>query len=121
MLLLVIVYFTSGYFSHYVIAIASGSMQPSINKGDLVLIEKIQDEDFEKLKVGQVLAYKYGNIIVVHRIVNIINDKGDYYFYTKGDANNTIDNYPITEDMVIGMINLKIPYIGYPTVWVNEL
>ena len=28
----------------------------------------------------------------------------------------------ITEDMIIGVVsNYSIPYIGYPTVWVNEL
>ena len=42
-------------------------------------------------------------------------------FYTKGDANHDIDNYKITKDMIIGIVNVKIPYIGYPTVWVNEL
>ncbi|MBQ8472020.1 MAG: signal peptidase I [Bacilli bacterium] len=121
-LILTIVYFTSGYFRYYIIAIASGSMQPNINKGDLVIIEKIKDEnEYKNLQIGQVIAYNYGDIIVVHRLVNIVNDKDEYYFYTKGDANNTIDNYPITEDMIIGTVNLKIPFIGYPTVWVNEL
>ena len=42
-------------------------------------------------------------------------------YYTKGDANEQIDGYKITMDMVIGTVNFKIPYIGYPTVWVNEL
>ena len=115
----VLVYFTSGYSYYHAIAIASGSMTPNINKGDVVLIEK--NTNFENLDVGQVIAYKKGNIVVVHRLVKKIEVDGEYYFYTKGDANDTEDNYEITEDMFIGIVNIKIPFIGYPTVWLNSL
>ena len=113
------VYITSGCFYHHAIAIASGSMDPYIKKGDVVIIEK--NRDFDHLDVDQVIAYKKGNIIVVHRLVKKIQVEGKYYFYTKGDANNDIDNYEITEDMFIGIVNIKIPYIGYPTVWIDSL
>ena len=53
--------------------------------------------------------------------VKKIKVDGETIFYTKGDANHDIDNYKITEDMIIGTVNVKIPYIGYPTVWLNEL
>ena len=57
----------------------------------------------------------------MHRVVNIISEKDEYYFYTKGDANNNDDNFAISEDMIIGIVNYKVPYIGLPTVWLNEL
>lgn len=117
---IVAVYFTSGYFKYYAVAIASDSMFPKIKKGDIVIIEKF-DGNFEDLEIGQVLAYRYGNVIVVHRLVNIVLDNGEYYFYTKGDANSSIDNYAIEEEMVIGTVSLKVPYIGLPTVWLNEI
>ena len=119
-LIIILVYFTSGYFHYHAIAVASGSMTPNILKGDIVVIEKI-DGDFSKLKKGQVIAYKYDNIVVVHRLINIIEEKGTYYFYSKGDANELEDNWVITEDMIIGIVNVKIPYLGLPTVWLNEL
>ena len=46
---------------------------------------------------------------------------GKKYFYTKGDANNSLDNYVIGEEMIMGTINHYIPFIGYPTVLLNEL
>ena len=94
-------------------------MTPNINKGDVVVIEKTAD--FEHIDIGQVIAYKKGNIIVVHRLIKKIQVDGKYYFYTKGDANDDVDNYEITEDMMVGIVNIKIPIIGYPTVWVNSL
>jgi len=112
-------YYTSGYFKYYAVAIASGSMSPYINKGDIVVIDKIK-EDYSKIKVDQVLAYEYNNVLVVHRIVNIIYDNGEYYFYTKGDSNNNKDNYVIKEEMIKGIVKYRIPYIGLPTVWINQ-
>lgn len=119
-IVVVLVYFTSGYFHYYAIAIASGSMTPNIYKGDVVIIEKI-DEEYEKLKEGQVIAYQYDDIIVVHRISRILKNEDKYYFYTKGDANSEEDNYIVEKEKIIGVVNLKIPYIGIPTIWLNEL
>ena len=42
-LVIIMVYLTSGYFHYYAIAIASGSMYPEIKKGDVVIIEKVSD------------------------------------------------------------------------------
>ncbi len=120
LVIIFLAYITSGYFHYHAIAVASGSMEPAIYKGDVVVIEKL-DKKFGDLKVGQVIAYKKDKIIVVHRLYNIIKVDGEYFFYTKGDNNDFVDNYKITEDMVIGTVNIKVPYIGYPTVWLNNL
>ena len=119
LVVLILVYFTSGYFYFHAIVIASGSMTPKILKGDVVVIEKVPNK--KDIDVGEVIAYKYNKIIVVHRLVKKIKVDGEYIYYSKGDANNDIDNYKITEDMIIGVVNIKIPYIGYPTVWLNNL
>ena len=117
---IVLVYFTSGYFHYHAIAVASGSMNPEIKKGDVVIVEKI-DDNYSSLNIGDVIAFKYEKVIIVHRIVNIVKDRGHYYFYTKGDANKKEDNFSIKEDMIEGKVNVKIPLIGLPTVWLNEL
>ena len=114
-----IIYITSGYFKYYAIAIGSGSMFPNIKKGDAVIIEKVRNID--DIAENEIIAYRYNNIIVVHRLNKKIYTGSEYYFYTKGDANNALDNYKITKDMIIGIVRVKIPYIGYPTVWLNEL
>lgn len=119
-IMIVVVYFTSGYFRYYAITIASGSMKNYINIGDVVIIKKLND-NYEEIKKGQVIAYKYNDITIVHRVVNIINTGGQYYFYTKGDANNDVDKYAINEKDVIGIVNFKIPYIGMLTVWLNDI
>ena len=120
LVVVILVYLTSGYFHYWTIAVASGSMEPKIKKGDVVIIEKI-DKKYNKLKKGDILAFKYKNVIIVHRIIKIIKQKDEYYFYTKGDANSKEDNFMVEKQMIIGKVNHKIPYIGIPTVWLNEL
>ena len=112
-------YFVSGFFRYYAISIATGSMYPNINVGDVVIVD--QHKDYKDLKIGDVIAYKYGKVVIVHRLSDIIVIGDDYYFYTKGDNNEKKDNYIIYPDTIIGDVKVKIPYIGYPTVWLNEL
>lgn len=112
----ILVYGVSGYFRYYAIAVASGSMEPNISKGDVVVVDK----EFNNLVIGDILAYKYNDKIVVHRIYKIIEADEEYFIYTKGDANNSYDKYKITKDMFIGIVKFKIPLIGYPTVLLNE-
>lgn len=119
-LVIFLVYITSGYFHFHAITIASGSMSPNIKKGDVVVIEKLNN-NYNGLQVGEVIAYKYHDIVIVHRLVDVLNVEDKYYFYTKGDANSKADNYVITEDMIIGKVNVKVPYIGLPTVWLHGL
>jgi len=115
----VLVYFSSGYFKYHAIAIATGSMSPNIERGDVVIVKK--RNDYENFKVGEVLAYEYHNIIVIHRISKMVKVDDEYYFYTKGDANIEEDNYIIKQDMIEGTVGTRIPYIGMPTVWLNEM
>ncbi len=114
-----LVYFTSGYFRMWAIVIASGSMQPEIYKGDIVIVDK--KVNYDKLKKGQVIAYETGGVVIVHRLTNKATVDGTNYYVTKGDANKEEDNIIITNDMIVGVVNFKIPYLGLPKVWLNGL
>ena len=115
-IIMILVYFYSGYFRFYAIAIASGSMTPVIYKGDIVIV----DQKNKKPKVGDVIAFKHEKVIVVHRIVKKLKYKDHTLYYTKGDANNNIDDFIVEDDVIIGKVTNKIPYAGYPTIWFNE-
>ena len=119
LILIMMIYFVSGYFKFYAIAIATGSMVPNINKGDVVIINKEFKE--KDLEVGKVIAYNYNDKVVVHRIYKEVKIDKELIIYTKGDANSNMDEYKITKDMIIGIVNKKIPWIGYPTVMINEI
>ena len=115
-ILTILVYFVSGYFRYYTIAIASGSMENTIFKGDVVIIDK----EYQTIDKNDILAYQYENKVVVHRVYKMIDTGSEKLIYTKGDANSNFDQYKVTEDMIMGVVKAKIPLIGYPTVLLNE-
>ena len=91
-------------------------MSPCFYKGDVVII----NQKYQNLNQGDIIAFKYEGTVIVHRIHQMIKTKNEYFIYTKGDANHNPDNYKITKDMILGVVNCKIPYIGKPTVLLNE-
>lgn len=107
----------SGKFSYYMIGVGSGSMMPQINRGDAVIIHKIKDE--KQLKVGDIVAYYHDNKTIIHRLVKIERLNGKVYYRTKGDANNSYDNVDIEFDDIKGKVNMRIPYIAYPSVFLT--
>ena len=109
----------SGFFPHYMIGIGSSSMSPNINRGDAVIIKKINKNT--KLKVGDIIAYKEDKITIVHRIHELQTYKNKEAYLTKGDANNGADNYIVPRDHVKGVIKLRVPFIAYPTIWLSEM
>lgn len=116
LIVVVLVYLVSGYFRYYAVAIASGSMEKVISKGDIVIV----DQRYKEIGKRDVIAYHYEGKVIVHRIYKIIDTNGEYFIYTKGDANSNYDEYKITKDMIIGVVKFKIPLLGYPTVLLNE-
>jgi len=111
----------SGIFKVYVIAIGSGSMTPNINVGDAVIIEKLTTEEIQYIDVGHVIAFEKDNILVVHRIIDMYYKDGKLVYQTKGDYNTDQDPYVVEMNSVKGLVRFRLPYIGYPSVWLNEL
>lgn len=118
--LLVVVFLTSGVFSHYALVIGSDSMNPSINKGDIVIVKKIDNEQISDIKIGDTLVFNMKDKVVVHRVYNV-NPNDSHSFITKGDNNEEADNWVVNENNIIGVVIAKIPIVGYPTVWLNEM
>ena len=122
-LTIIIIYFVSGYFKYYALAIASGSMNPIFDRGSVVITEQVNEkyDNYNKLKEGEIIAFKTEKNIVVHRLIRIVNTDNEVYYYTKGDANEEEDDYLIKKENIIGIVRFRIPYIGYPTVWFSEI
>lgn len=119
--ILFIVTLQTGVFKYRTMSIGSQSMYPNIKKGDVVVIDQIRsDEEYKNIIEGEVLVFKHDNIIIVHRVTAITEKNGRLVFNTKGDNNNAGDAYDIDQSQVIGVARFKIPYIGYPSVWLSE-
>ncbi len=120
-MLFILVCLNTGFFKYQFVVIATGSMSPNINKGDVVLLKKLSDKEISKLKVGDVLVFKQNNKIIVHRISKILKSGNEIFFKTKGDNNNDEDNFLTEVNQVLGTTNHKIRYLGYPTIMLYEM
>ncbi len=116
-LLVSIIILTSGITGYQMIAIGSGSMEPTFYKGDAVIFKKC---NANKIKKGQIIAFEHDHIIITHRVQNIVKKHNTIQIKTKGDNNKTPDNYIVDGKDVIGEVKCVVKYIGYPTIWINE-
>jgi len=98
--------------------VATGSMEPAIRPGDLVLIAPA---DPSSLRLGDVVAYVgLDGSLVVHRLVGVSGSGGKILLYAKGDANKATDP-PFTPDRLVGRVVLRLPYLGLPQLLLAKL
>ena len=110
----------SSVFKYGVSAIGSGSMTPNINKGDAVIFEKLDKK--EEPVIGDILVFKKEKRVIVHRIIEIVKiGEEERIYYTKGDANEKPDGYPIERKDIVGVVKSRIRYIGIPSVALSEI
>ena len=119
--LLTIVLLTSGLFTYQALTIGSGSMSPAIEKGDVIVLKVMKNEEARKIKKGDVLVYNHDNKIIVHRVIKKSNNGETISFKTKGDYNNAKDSWTVKQEDVIGIVKFRIRWVGMPTVALNEL
>lgn len=115
---IVLTILVSGIFSLQLIAVGSDSMRPVFSRGDAVLFEKVSASEIAK---DDILVFRREGVIVTHRVVSIESRSGMLYFTTRGDANDSNDNFETSSEQVLGRVIMVGKYIGYPTVWLNEI
>jgi signal peptidase len=84
--------------------VLSGSMEPAIHPGDLIVIRGQQAEQY---KIGDIATYLEGQTVYTHRIVG--RESG--FFILQGDNNNTVDE-PVRPEQFVGKVLLTVPKIG---------
>lgn len=117
--LIIVTILVSGIFNYKMIAVGSGSMEKTIYLGDAVVYKKINNK--KKISVGTIIAFNKNNKLITHRIIKYKIVNGKYIYKTKGDNNNTEDNFNVYEKDIEGIVLYDIRYIGYPTIWLNAI
>ena len=120
-IILIFVLFMAGIFIYEPIAVLSNSMNPVFYRGDVVIYRKVDNNKLKNIKKYNIIIYSKDGQAVVHRVVGKYIKDGEMYFITKGDANISNDLNPVSESQVIGVYQLSIKYIGYPSVWLNQI
>lgn len=92
-------------FGYAILEVVSGSMEPTIHVGDMIVIDTY-DEMYEKDDI--VTFYDKEGSFTTHRIIDIDGEE----MTTKGDNNNTKDTEAITKEKIVGKYIFKIGGAG---------
>ena len=112
------------------LAVASGSMVPNLNVGDLILVQGLSD--YSEINVGPPpngtmivfhrpdhssgggFMFYVGDELIVHRARAKVYENGTWYFTTQGDANSGSawweTKFP--ESLIVGKVVGVVPWIG---------
>ncbi len=106
-------------FGYAPMSVESYSMEPTINKGDLIIGKVTKDMGYE-YKVDDIVTFPIEidgvQTFNTHRIVEVIEDDGITYYKTQGDNKDTnpiADEEMQTSDTIVALYTgTKIPAIG---------
>ncbi len=102
--------------------VTSSSMKPTFKVGDMVYVSEVDPNNIQK---GDIITFKIEDdgATITHRCIEVVKDRNELYFRTKGDANEEQDRFIVHDDEVIGKIDNnkilghtlynKIPRLGY--------
>ena len=94
--------------SYRMFTVVTGSMEPVYNVGDVVISKEVEPSTINKgddvVYLGEKNDFK--DKIVTHRVIKIENKDGEYYFTTKGVANDYSDPV-ISSNQIYGKVVYK--------------
>lgn len=105
---------TPTVFGYTIFRISTGSMEPELMVGDIIL-DKVVDDETE-IAVGDVITFEGGSQfdgkLVTHKVIKApyTDENGNTMLQTHGIANE-LDDTPISIDQVRAKMICKIPYI----------
>ena len=98
--------------------VLSGSMAPTMRPGDVILAVSEPDS---QVSAGQVLAFhppSDPNIVVVHRVIQVIHHGSKVEIRTEGDYNNGPDAWTaVLEGTSAWRVSWVLPSAGYLAIW----
>jgi len=120
------------------LAVASGSMIPTLNVGDLIVVQGIDANEINAAprpngtmivfyrpnvpRRGGFLFFAGENELIVHRAIAEVENNGTWYFQTKGDNNYDSDrwgntppdtlNGMVSSKLLVGKVVAVVPWIG---------
>ena len=100
-MLLAVVTLALGW-SHGVLYVEGGSMQPALYPGDLIVYRRIGHEPVR----GDLVVFRHDGSLVVHRVVRVAPDGA---LTMRGDANRTSDPSSVSADDVRGTVLAVLP------------
>lgn len=101
-------------FGYVILKVQSGSMEPTLSAGDVILCDAYEGGD---ISVGDVVTFTaprgaYAGMLITHRVTEIVTEDGEEVgFRTKSDAADGTDTWTLTRDDIVGVYERKMPVV----------
>ena len=132
-LLLIIIFCIAGFWlglkaylvtDYPLLAVASGSMKPTLNEGDLIVVQGGLEGSIIVAEIGTgdiIIFHRPGDPdeLIVHRAVEKWQDGDIWKFHTWGDNNPQQDSWIVRETDIIGKVVGVVPYVGHIPLFVH--
>jgi len=115
-LCVLMVWTSTGLLGFYPTVVASGSMRPTMEVGDIAISIKTP---LETIKVGDIIQYWQEGEMILHRTVEIRGEGDARLFITKGDANPEPDIDPVQVAQIKGKLVFTIPKLGWISIYIK--
>lgn len=102
---------------YHTLSVLSGSMEPTIHTGDVVITQTISPLD---ARIGDVVTFRdpsNGTRLITHRVRSVRAGAGHVSVTTKGDANNTPEVWSVPTESAVGRVVYRVPRAGRVLVW----
>ena len=108
------------------LAVASGSMLPTLNVGDLIIVQRTPPSQINaSYMTGDIIVFwsPYNpDELIVHRAVKSEKIGDVYYFTTRGDHNGADDPWGrFDENRLVGKVVGRVPYVGNFSLFTQSL
>lgn len=111
-ILLLSILLVCGFFRFRFYVVLSGSMEPKLPVGSLV----VADTERTDVKIGEIVTFQKSGRTVTHRVTG----RKEHGYQTKGDANQEADYDLLQPEQIVGTVVFCIPYLGYGALWVQK-
>jgi signal peptidase len=102
------------------LTVMSGSMEPTIGTGDVVVARQTAPMD---VRVGDIVTFRdpmNHDRLITHRVREMHVMGNDIVFVTRGDANTGEEHWAVPKDGTIGRVAYHVPRLGYFMVWFHS-
>jgi len=100
---------TPDLFGYKTFTIISGSMEPTINIDDIIIVKKVDKLD---IKANDIITFKIEEEVVTHRVIDFKVIDNNIIYITKGDGNEVTDIQNVRYENIEGKYVKKIPKAG---------
>ena len=101
------------------LTVMSGSMEPALRVGDVVINSRVSPAD---VRVGDIVTFtdpEGTGKLITHRVRRVRIADGTAHVVTKGDNTNTVERWDVPASGSFGRVEYRIPLLGFLVFWLH--